>query len=142
LIVLDTNVISELARATPNPGVVAWVDAQVELAISAPTLAELRFGVALLPEGSRKTRLGEAIDQLIREDLEEVVLAFDAACADAYGQIVAARQRTGHPIGVIDAQIAAICSVHGAALATRNARDFAATGIHVVDPWAPPRAPG
>ena len=100
MIVLDTNVVSELAKPTPNPTVVAWVDAQDELAIAAPALGELRFGVARLPDGKRRTALSEAIDQFVADDLDGLVLAFDTACADAYGMVVAARERAGrlrHP---------------------------------------------
>jgi hypothetical protein len=140
VIVLDTNVVSELSKPTPNPTVVAWVDAQTELAIAAPALGELRFGVARLPEGKRRTALGEAIDQFVADDLAGLVLAFDAASADTYGPIVAARERTGHPIAIADAQIAAICTVYDAGLATRNGRDFANTGIELVNPWDPPTA--
>jgi toxin FitB len=138
VIVLDTNVVSELAKPTPDPTVVAWVDCQVELAIAAPALGELRFGVARLPEGKRRTALGEAIDQFLADDLAGQVLAFDTECADAYGLIVAARERAGRPIGMADAQIAAICAVHDAVLATRNVRDFLNTGIEMVDPWDRP----
>jgi predicted nucleic acid-binding protein len=140
VIVLDTNVVSELARPTPDATVVSWVDAQVELAIAATALAELRFGVARLPEGRRKTALEAAIDQFVADDLGGMVLPFDAACAGAYGLIVAGRERTGRPIGIADAQIAATCMVHEAALATRNLRDFHAAGIELVDPWDPPNA--
>jgi hypothetical protein len=142
VIVLDTNVVSELAKPTANPVVVAWVDAQIDLAIAAPSLAELRFGVARLPEGKRRTTLGEAIDQLVSDDLSGLVLPFDAACATAYGRIVAARERAGRPIGITDAQIAAICGVHDAVLSTRNVRDFVGTEIDIVDPWDPPAADG
>jgi hypothetical protein len=138
VIVLDTNVVSELAKPTPHPTVVAWVDAQDELAIAAPALGELRFGVARLPDGKRRTALSEAIDQFVADDLDGLVLAFDTACADAYGLIVATRERAGRPIGIADAQIAAICAVHSAVLATRNVRDFLNTGIELVDPWDPP----
>ena len=140
MIVLDTNVVSELAKPAPNATVVAWVDAQVELAIAATALAELRFAVARLPEGKRKTALSEAIDQFVADDLDGLVLAFDAGCAEAYGLIVAARERAGRSIGIADAQIAAICAVHDAALATRNLRDFQGAGIKLVDPWNPPNA--
>ncbi len=138
MIVLDTNVVSELAKPTPNPAVVGWVDAQVELAIAAPSLGEIRFGVARLPQGQRRTALSEAIDRFVADDLDGLVLAFDAACADAYGLIVAARESAGRPIGICDAQIAAICAVHDAVLATRNVRDFLNTGIEIADPWNPP----
>ncbi len=138
MIVLDTNVVSELAKPTPNPAVVGWVDAQVELAIAAPSLGEIRFGVARLPQGQRRTALSEAIDRFVADDLDGLVLAFDAACADAYGLIVAARESAGRPIGICDAQIAAICAVNDAVLATRNVRDFLNTGIEIADPWNPP----
>jgi predicted nucleic acid-binding protein len=138
VIVLDTNVVSELSRPTPDPTVVAWVDAQVDLAIAAPALGALRFGVARLPEGKRRTALTEAIDQFVLDDLGGLVLAFDAACSDAYGPIVAARERAGRPIAIVDAQIAAICAVHDAVLATRSIRDFLDAGIELVDPWDTP----
>ncbi len=141
MIVLDTNLVSELAKPTPNPAVVEWVDAQFELAIAAPSLGELHFGVARLPEGQRRTALSEAIDRFVLDDLDGLVLAFDAACADAYGLIVAARERAGRPVGICDAQIAAICAVHDAVLATRNVRDFLNTGIEIADPWNPPNTP-
>lgn len=120
MIVLDTNVVSELSKPAPHPAVVAWLDAQREPVIAAPSLAGLRLGVARLPEGRRKAALSDAIDRFVTDDLAGLVLAFDWACADAYGPIVAARERAGRPIAVTDAQIAAICAVHDAVLATRN----------------------
>jgi hypothetical protein len=138
VIVLDTNVVSELAEPTPDPTVIAWIDEQSELAIAATALAELRFGVARLPDGKRRNALSEAIDRFVAEDLQGLVLAFDSACADAYGLIVAARERTGRPIGIADAQIAATCSVHNAVLSTRNTKDFQGTAIALVNPWDPP----
>jgi predicted nucleic acid-binding protein len=142
VIVLDTNVVSELAKQAPDPLVIAWVDSQIELAIVAPSLGELRYGVARLPEGKRRTALGEAIDQFVSDDLDGLVLAFDSACAGFYGQIAADREHVGRPIGIVDAQIAAICRAHDAVLATRNVPDFTDTGIAVVNPWEPPAASG
>lgn len=138
MIVLDTNVVSELAKPTPDTTVIAWIDTQSELAIAATALAELRFGVARLPDGKRRTALSEAIDRFVADDLQGLVLAFDSACADAYGLIVAARERAGRPIGLADAQIAATCSVHSAVLATRNTKDFRGTAIALINPWDPP----
>lgn len=138
MIVLDTNVVSELSKAAPDVTVIAWVDAQGGLAITATTLAELRFGVARLPQGKRRTALSQAISAFVSEDLEGRVLPFDGASADVYGLIAATRERAGRPIRVADGQIAAICGVHEAVLATRNVRDFADTGIDVVNPWDPP----
>ena len=138
MIALDTNVVSELAKPTPDPTVIAWIDEQSELAIAATALAELRFGVARLPDGKRRNALSEAIDRFVVDDLQGMVLAFDSACADVYGLIIAARERAGRPIGVADAQIAATCSVHDAVLATRNTKDFQGTAIALVNPWDPP----
>lgn len=138
MIVLDTNVVSELMRRRPDKGVVRWVDAEDPrtLAIAAVTAAELLHGVARLPRGARARRLAAAIDGMLLEEFEGRVLSFDGAAAVHYGELVAARERDGRPIAVADAQIAAICRHHDAPLATRNVRDFDGTGIRVLDPWA------
>jgi predicted nucleic acid-binding protein len=137
VIILDTNVISELARAKPEATVVAWLDAQAstQVATTSITLAELLYGIARLPRGRRREQLAVAVDVLIHDDLGGRIHPFDADCADGYAAIVSNRDSLGRPISVLDAQIAAICTVHGAQLATRNTRDFDDTGIDVVDPW-------
>ena len=137
MIVLDTNVLSELMRRRPAARVVRWVDEQdaSALAITAVTVAELLYGVARLADGARKTELTGAVDALVREDFAGRVLPFDAAAAAHYAELVAERERQGRPISISDGQTAAICRSHGAALATRNLRDFDATGIAVRDPW-------
>lgn len=138
MIVLDTNVLSELMRRRPAARVVGWVDAQdaSALAITAVTVAELLYGVARLTDGARKATLAAAVDALVREDFSGRVLPFDVAAAAQYAELVADRDRNGRAISVSDGQIAAICRCNGAALATRNVRDFEATGIAVRDPWA------
>lgn len=140
MIVLDTNVVSELMRRRPDAAVLAWADAEDPrtLAITAVTTAELLHGVARLPHGARMHKLAAAVHGLLLEDFEGRVLSFDAPSALHYGELVAARERAGRPIGVADAQIAAICRHHGALLATRNVRDFEATGVELLDPWATP----
>lgn len=135
MIVLDTNVISELACPAPSGAVVTWVDAQGEVAITATTAAELLYGVARLPDGSRKSRLALGIQEMIDGPLKDKVLAFDRAAASHYAEIVADRDRSGRPIAVADAQIAAICRSHGATLGTRNIRDFDSVGVTVINPW-------
>jgi len=137
MIVLDTNVLSELMRRRPAARVVRWVDEQDAgtLAITAVTVAELLYGVARLADGVRKVKLAAAMDELVREDFVGRVLPFDVAAAAHYAELVADRDRNGRPISVSDGQIAAVCRSHGAALATRNVRDFDATGIAVRDPW-------
>lgn len=138
MIVLDTNVLSELVRPAPSETVVTWIDSRdtSELAITALTAAELRAGVALLPDGQRKRDLGQRIEALLIETFAGFVLAFDADSSTYYPKIVAARTRAGHPIGAFDAQIAAVCLQHAATLATRKTSDFTDTGVNLVDPWS------
>jgi predicted nucleic acid-binding protein len=136
MIVLDTNVISELTRQTPDDRVLAWVDGQDEMAVATTTVAELLYGVARLPVGARKSKLADAIRELTEVRLKDNVIAFDRTAASHYAEIVAGRGRIGRPMGVADGQIAAICRAHGAALATRNVRDFEETGITVINPWS------
>lgn len=137
MIVLDTNAISELARQVPDPGVLSWLDSLevCDVATTAVTAAELRYGVARLPDGHRKRDLTVVIRGILTEDFYGRVLPFDERAAVRYADIVTGRERTGRPIGVADAQIAAICRDLGAMLATRNTADFEETGIELIDPW-------
>jgi toxin FitB len=137
VIILDTNVISELTRPVPDSGVIAWLDSlpPEEAAITAITAAELRYGIRRLPDGRRKTELSEAVSALINTDFRGRVEPFDALAADQYADVVSARERTGKPIGISDAQIASICRVLNATLATRNTADFTGTGVNLVNPW-------
>ncbi|WP_158843171.1 type II toxin-antitoxin system VapC family toxin [Saccharothrix deserti] len=137
MIVLDTNVVSELMRQVPDDGVVRWVDRYPaeDVFITAVTAAELAYGVARLPEGQRKTVLAARISDLLAEDFQDQILPFDSVAADYYGEIAATREANGHPISMADAQIAAICRHYAACLATRNIKDFVDTGIKVLNPW-------
>ncbi len=137
MIVLDTNVISELMRARPDPRVLAWVDEQpaVEVYLTAVTAAELRYGVARLATGRRKAELAERIQRTLEEEFSGRILPFDDDAATHYGDVVVDRERQGAVTSMADAEIAAICRSHSANLATRNTRDFTHTGIVVIDPW-------
>jgi len=137
VIVLDTNVVSELMRPAPDPNVIAWVDRQAvsDLVITAITAAELKAGVELLSHGRRRAAIAEQIEALLDETFAGSVLPFDVECSRHYGDIVARRTRAGAPIAAFDAQIAAVCRQHKATLATRNRRDFAGIDLHLVDPW-------
>jgi len=137
VIVLDTNVISELMKANPNPVVQVWVAAQPRetLFTTSVTKAEILFGIAALPEGRRRTGLAEAAEALFSEDLEGRVLPFDEAAAVYYAEIVAARRRAGSPMEAFDAQIAATAIVAGAAVATRDIDGFLDCGLMLIDPW-------
>lgn len=140
MILLDTNVISELVRPDPDPAVIAWLDAQQssEIASTAITLAELLYGISRLPE-SRRRRLREAVETVIEEDLGARIAPFDTPAARDYAEIVSARESAGRPIASADAQIAAICHRQSATLATRNTADFEGAGIETVNPWRQPR---
>jgi toxin FitB len=137
LIVVDTNVISELTRQKPAHGVLSWLDSLPAgaVATTAITAAELLYGVARLPDGRRKTELTAAVHGLLRDDFHGRVLAFDEPAADRYAEIVAHRERLGRTIAMPDAQIAAICSALGATLATRNVAGFEDTGVELINPW-------
>jgi toxin FitB len=139
MIVLDTNVLSELVRSEPDEGVMSWIDSldTAEVSTTAITTAELLYGVARLPQGRRRQRLSEAVEGLIEDDLGGRVEPFDAMAAAHYAELVSVRDRAGRPISVADAQIAAICRKLGATLATRNLDDFEGTGVDLVDPWQP-----
>ena len=138
MILLDTNVVSELMRPSPAPGVLEWVNAQPssELWLCSVVVAELLYSVARLPDGARKRHLAVAVEAMVIEDFASRTLPFDLEAAVAYAQLVAQRERDGMPISMADAQIGAICAVHGASLATRNQRDFAKLGLTLVNPWA------
>ena len=137
MIVLDTNVISELARLTPDPGVLSWLDSLEisDVATTTVTAAELRYGVARLPDGHRKQELTVVIRGILTEDFHGRVLPFDERASMRYAEIVTGRERIGRPIGVADAQIAAICRDLGAILATRNTTGFEEAGVELIDPW-------
>ena len=136
MIVFDTNVVSELMRSEPSAVVVGWVRSRraSELYTTPITLAEVGYGIERLPDGSRKQLL-RAVAEEVFAGFEEQVLPFDVEAARRYVAIVSERDRAGTPIDGFDAQIAAICRSHDAALATRNLKGFRGTGIEVLDPW-------
>ena len=136
MIVVDTNVVSELMRPSPSAQVRGWVSMQApgELCTTAITVAEIRYGLERLPDGRRKDSLLAAATEVFAA-FSEFIQPFDADAAIWYATIAARREHLGLPIDGFDAQIAAICRARGGALATRNAKDFAETGIDVIDPW-------
>ena len=137
MIILDTNVVSELMRPGPDANVVAWVAGQAasNLYLSTISEAELRYGVEILPTGARRDRLLAEVEGMIREDFAGRVLPFDSASAQTYAVIAAARRAAGRPISHSDCQIAAIARSRGASVATRDMDDFEGSGIDVINPW-------
>ena len=138
MILLDTNVVSELMRPAPSGTVLAWFSAQeaTDLYLSAIGEAELRRGAAMLPAGRRRDQLMAAIEAMITEDFAGRILPFDSSAAQAFVLVFLERRAAGRPISFADCQIAATARARGAAIATRNTADFAGCGIAVIDPWA------
>lgn len=137
MIVLDTNVISEIFRSLPEPRVVDWLASlEADVAMTSVTLAELLAGVRRLPNGRRRDELTMRIDMALAPYRGgRAVLPFDDAAADRYADVLVSRESAGLPISTADAQIAAICLAHGATCATRNVKDFQHTGVELVNPW-------
>lgn len=137
MIILDTNVISEILRQEPNPSVVTWFESQPsqQLFATAITQAEIHFGITLLPKGRRREKLLEVAQCIFEEDFENRVLPFGGDAASHYAEIGASRRSAGRPISQFDAMIAAITRLYGANIATRNTADFDDCGIEVINPW-------
>jgi predicted nucleic acid-binding protein len=137
VIVLDTNVLSEFMRPQPDERVVAWLNRQARsnLFTTAVTRGEMLYGVLILPDGQRKTRLQQEVAAIFAVDMAGRVLPYDEAAADAHAAIAAVRRTQGRPVDQSDAMIAGITRSHGATLATRNVRDFEDCGIPLIDPW-------
>lgn len=138
MIVLDTNVISELARPTPMPQVIDWLDRQdvSQIYVTSVTIGELLYGLIRMPAGRRRGELTVEVGRLLDDLFDGQTLEYTGQAAVEYARVVFARTRRGLPIEPADAQIAAICRLNGASLATRNTRDFAETGVQVINPWA------
>ncbi|MBY5635193.1 type II toxin-antitoxin system VapC family toxin [Rhizobium leguminosarum] len=136
MIVLDTNVISELLTPAPNVGVIEWLGAQHPLSVftTAITEAEILYGLRLLPHGRRRSDLEAPVLSIFYEDMSGRVLPFDRDAADVYA-IITDRRKAGRPIRQFDAQIAAIAISRGASLATRNVSDFEGIGLQIINPW-------
>ena len=138
MVLLDTNVVSELMRDAPRAAVLSWMDERPtrELFVTAITEAEIRTGIGILPNGARRRRLAGAAERMIGVLFAGRILPFDSDAARAYADIVAASRAAGHPMSQSDCQIAAIARSRGMAVATRNVRDFSESGISLIDPWA------
>jgi predicted nucleic acid-binding protein len=137
-IVLDTNVISEPRRPSPEPKVLAWLAEQdVEcLYLTATVVGELAHGIAILPSGRRRDQFEAWLFELVRERFAGRILPFDGEAALLFGQMLAVARARGRPMDAGDAQIAAVAQLHGMAVATRDADDFEPLSIAVINPWA------
>lgn len=137
MIVLDTNVVSELMRKKPQPRVLDWLRRQntVHLHLTALTVAEIRRGLALLPDGQRKRNLEYAFKAFLEKGFSGRILSFTSETSTIYAPIYRARFQAGLAVGEIDLLIAAVAKEHGAALATRNTSDFESCGLRLINPW-------
>jgi len=137
MILLDTNVISEIMKVAPSDAVVSWLNDQRSgaLYVSAVTIGEIEYGLRILPAGGRRMRLKERFERYIALAFAQRVLAFDEAAARIYGEIMGLRREIGRPMSVPDGQIAAIARLNGLQVATRNTRDFEDCGIELIDPF-------
>jgi hypothetical protein len=137
MILLDTNVISEIMRIRPEPIVTTWLDNQPEeeLWTASVVIAELLSGIDLMPIGRKQRALREAVEGMIAEDFRGHILEFGLRTARHYGKIFSHRQGIGRPITEMDGLIAATAKEHGATLATRNIADFEHCGIPLINPW-------
>ena len=137
MVVLDTNVVSELMRDHPSREVIVWLDELPtrELFVTAVTEAEIRTGIAFLPEGRRRQGIADAAERVFDGLFSGRVLPFDSSAARVYAEIAVVRRAAGRPLSQADGQIAAIVRSRSMSVATRNVRDFEHTGVDVVDPW-------
>lgn len=137
MILLDTNVISELMRPHPQPSVLRWLDTQAEneLATTTVTVAEIGAGLAMLPDGARRTELRRRAAELLQRGFAERTFGFDGPAAAVYADLFALRRKAGRHAPGFDLLIAAIAKSRGHAVATRNVGDFEGLGVVVVDPW-------
>ena len=136
--VLDTNVVSELMREQPQAEVLVWMDRQLtdNLYVTAVTEAEIRTGIAILPDGERRRGLTAAAERAFGVLFVERILPFDSDAAQVYAVVAATRRTAGHPISQADCQIAAIARSLGASVATRDVSGFEGCGIDAINPWA------
>ena len=137
MILIDTNIISEMMKPVPDKIVLEWIDQQeaTELFISTITLAEISYGLNVLPDGIRRESLNRAFTNAILESFTGRILAFDEFAAYQYGKIMGHRKKLGKHLGVPDGQIAAIAAVHNAKVATRNVCDFVYCGLQLINPF-------
>ena len=137
MILLDTNVISELMRPTPDPGVLAWADGldPEAVAITAMNEAEILHGLARLPAGRRQLQLRQSWEALVAELFSGRIWPFTSEAAHWYAELLRQRERLARPMATADAVMAATALAHGAPLATRDVHDFAAIGLTLINPW-------
>jgi len=139
MIIVDTNVVAEMMRASPAQEVVSWLNDQdaATLFLTTITIGEIGYGLEILPRGKRRLQLEQGFERVVAEAFAGRILAFDEEAARHYGVVMGRRKEIGRPLGVLDGQIASIARASGFAVATRNARDFDEVGVEVINPFEP-----
>ena len=137
MILLDTNVVSEVMKVAPSPTVLDWLNERPTstLYISSITVGEIVYGLRILPDGKRRSRLGDRFERFVAEGFAHRVLAYDEPAARIYGEIMGVRREVGRPISTADGQIAAIARANRLTIATRNVADFEDCGVELFDPF-------
>ncbi len=137
MIVLDTNIISEIMRPKPDDTVIEWLNQQnsLDLFVNSISIAEISYGLYVLPNGKRKQQLQTRFEQFINNGFQFRILTFDEQAARMYGKVMGEAKRTGHPMSIADGQIAAIALTNDFAVATRNIKDFSYCGVRLVNPF-------
>lgn len=137
MILLDTNIISELMKAAIDPKVKNWIDHQdvLQLYISTVTIAEIAYGINVLPAGKKRIAMEKAFNNVVREAFEYRIFTFDEVSAHLYGIIMGQRRSLGKPMSMPDGQIAAIARAHNCTLATRNTDDFSNCEVEIINPF-------
>ena len=138
MILVDTNVVSEIMKVAPSDNVISWLNNQKssDLHVSTITLGEIEYGLRILPDGKRRLQLKERFERFVALAFTQRILTYDEAAACAYGEVMGHRKEAGHPMSVPDGQIAAIARSQGFIVATRNIKDFEDCGIELIDPFA------
>lgn len=138
MILVDTNIVSEAMRASPHAAVTSWLDRQAPstLFLSSISLSELLLGIALLPDGRRKSGMSQVLNVQIEAIFGDRILPFDENAARAYARIISEARTKGYAISIGDGQIAAIATVHRLTVATRDVAPFQAASVAIIDPWS------
>ena len=137
MILLDTNIVSEVMKTRPAETVVAWLNGQdsEKLHVSSVTIGEITYGLQILPDGRRRSGLRERFERFVALAFDQRVLVYDESAARVYGELMGERKALGLPMSISDGQIAAIARLSHLAVATRNVTDFENCGIDVVNPF-------
>lgn len=136
MILLDTNVVSEAMRRSPNARVLDWLNScdSSALYVSSITIAEISYGISTLPTGKRRSELTSRFKAFLDQGFLDRILSFDDPAARLYGELMAHRKSLGRPMSILDGQIGAIAQLHGMRIATRDVSGFEETGVDLVNP--------